>query len=142
MRDAIAWSHDLLTPDEQALFRRLAVFAGGFTLEAAAAVCRPQAEGGTPRGSQQAAGAPSLSASVVDGIASLVDKSLLTHTDGPYGEPRWAMLETIREFGLEQLEASGEMADLRARHAAYFLVYAEQADQASLIDEKRSWGAH
>ena len=93
MRDAIAWSYDLLTPEEQALFRRLAVFVGGFTLEAAEAVGGPS----------RAPGSTSL-----DGVASLVDKSLLRQEDGPDGEPRFRMLETVREFGLEQLAASGE----------------------------------
>ena len=74
MRDAIAWSYDLLTPDEQALFRRLAVFVGGCTLEAAEAVCDARGD---------------LGIEVLDGIASLVDKSLLRQEDGPDGEPRY-----------------------------------------------------
>ena len=83
MRDAITWSHDLLTPEEQVLFRRLAVFVGGGTLEAAEAV----------------AGAPGERAlAVLDGVASLVAKSLLRQEDGPDGEPRYRMLETVREF--------------------------------------------
>jgi excisionase family DNA binding protein len=105
MRDAIAWSHDLLTPAEQVLFRRLAVFVGGCTLEAAEAVAGAL---GDPRVEPFA------------GIASLVDKSLLRQEQGPGGEPRYAMLETIREYGLERLAASGEETQTRQRHAEYY----------------------
>ena len=118
MRDAIAWSHDLLSLEEQALFRRLAVFAGGFTLEAAEAVT---GEGST---TGPAAGG------VLAGVAALVDKSLLGRGEGPGGEPRFGMLETVREYGLEQLEASGEVAATRRAHAAFFLALAEEAAPA------------
>jgi predicted ATPase/class 3 adenylate cyclase len=103
MRNAIAWSHDLLTPDEQTLFRRLAVFSGGCTFEAAEAVVDPE---GT--------------IDVFDGIASLIDKSLLRQEEGVEGEARFRMLETVREYGLERLDASGEGEAVRQRHAAYF----------------------
>ena len=96
MRDAIAWSYDLLDDAEQTLFRRLSVFVGGFTLEGAEAVSgidRPGAE-------------------VFDGVASLIDKSLVRQVDHVAREPRFMMLDTIREFGLEQLAASGEEATL------------------------------
>jgi non-specific serine/threonine protein kinase len=111
MRNAIAWSHDLLLPEEQALFRRLAVFVGGCTLEAAEAVCA-------------ADGDPALG--VLEGVASLTDKSLLREEDGPGGEPRYLMLETVREFGLEQLADCGEEVAVRAAHAAYSLAVAER----------------
>jgi non-specific serine/threonine protein kinase len=118
MRNAIAWSDDLLAPDQQALFRRLAVFIGGFTLDAAAAV----------------AGGDVLDGDVLDSVAALVDNSLLrqeTHSaTGGDPEPRYAMLETVREFALEQLEASGEAEVSRRMHAAYFLDLAERADPA------------
>jgi predicted ATPase/DNA-binding CsgD family transcriptional regulator len=107
MRDAIAWSYDLLSEEQRALFRRLAVFAGGATLEAAAAV----AGGGDD---------------VLDGIASLVASSLLHREVQPGGEPRYVMLETLREFGLERLEAAGEDAEIRRRHAAFFIAFGEQ----------------
>jgi predicted ATPase/DNA-binding CsgD family transcriptional regulator len=107
MRDAIAWSYDLLSEEQRALFRRLAVFAGGATLEAAAAV----AGGGED---------------VLDGIASLVASSLLQREPPPGGEPRYLMLETLREFGLEQLEAAGEAAEIRRRHAAFFIAFGER----------------
>jgi predicted ATPase/DNA-binding XRE family transcriptional regulator len=121
MRRAIAWGYDLLTAEEALLFRRLSVFVGGFTLDAAEAVM--------------------TNGSVLDLLASLVDKSLVQRTEQPSGETRFSLLETIREFGLEQLEASGEMSDLRAAHAAYCLEYAEQADQVPITAEKRIWGA-
>jgi predicted ATPase/class 3 adenylate cyclase len=110
MRDAIAWSHDLLAPDEQALFRRLAVFAGGCTLEAAETVVAPE---GT--------------LDVLGGIASLVDKSLLRQEEGIEGDPRFRMLETVREYGLERLEAAGEDEETRGRLARYYLDLAERA---------------
>ena len=91
MRDAIAWSYDLLSPDDQALFRRLAVFAGGFTVAAAETV---------------AGDADGLS--VLSGIASLAEKSLVQPMAGLEGTTRFRMLDTIREFGLERLEAAGE----------------------------------
>jgi predicted ATPase/transcriptional regulator with XRE-family HTH domain len=110
MRDAIAWSHDLLAREEQVLFRRLAIFAGGFTLEA----------------TEHVGGRRAL-LSVPDAVASLADKSLL-RVETPIGdEPRFSMLATIREFGLEQLVASGEEHDIRAAHAAHFISLAERA---------------
>lgn len=105
MRDAIAWSYDLLTAPEQTLFRRLAVFVGGFSLEAAEAV---------------AATPGNLELDPITGIASLVDTSLLQQQRGLDDEPRYTMLETIREFGLEQLSLAGEEEETRARHADYF----------------------
>jgi predicted ATPase len=108
MRDALAWSYDLLTIEEQTLFNRLAIFTGGFTLEAAEAVST----------------SPTF---VLDGVASLADKSLLRQEIGPDGESRYAMLETVRELGLEQLAASGEQGEVARLHATYFLTLAEEA---------------
>jgi predicted ATPase/DNA-binding CsgD family transcriptional regulator len=113
MRDAISWSHDLLTPEEQELFRGLSVFIGGFSLTASEQVVRDVGN-----------------VSVLDGIESLVDKSLIRRADGAGDEPRFLMLETIREFGLEQVSASGQEAALRDRHAAFFLAMAEESDNA------------
>ena len=110
MRDAIAWSHDLLTREEQTLFQCLAIFPGGCTLEAAEAVAGPA---GT--------------LDVFEGIASLVDKSLLRQEEAE-GEPRFRMLETVREFGLERLEGSGEGEETRRRLAAWCLALAEAAE--------------
>jgi predicted ATPase/DNA-binding CsgD family transcriptional regulator len=123
MRDAIAWSYDLLTLDEQALFRRLAVFVGGFTLEAAEEIV-----GGT--GTQPLA--------VLDGIASLVGKSLVQVIEVSAGEPRYQMLETIREYGLEQLAASSEAGAIGQRHALFFANLAECLGPAVEGPDQRS----
>jgi predicted ATPase/DNA-binding CsgD family transcriptional regulator len=129
MRDAIAWSHELLTVDEQLLFRRLAVFVGGFDLDAAEHLF-----GGAERGragshdSIHSAVVTSERASVLDGIASLVESSIMQHVGASEAEePRYRMLETIREFGLERLAASGEEAAVRSAHAAYVLAMVEAA---------------
>lgn len=114
MRDAIAWSHDLLTSEDQVLFRRLAIFVGGFTQDAAETVVTPPGAGAHD---------------IFDGIGRLLDQSLLRRPDDPGGEPRFCMLETIREFAHEQLIASGEETVMRDAHAAYFLTLIEQADR-------------
>lgn len=113
LRGALDWSHDLLPAAEQALFRRLAVFAGGAPLEAVATVVDPDG---------------ALDLDVFDGLASLVDQSLLHQDAGGAVEPRFGMLETIREYALDQLVAKGERDLVRDRHARYFLALAEEAD--------------
>ncbi len=128
LRDEIAWSYDLLTIDEQTLFRRLAVFVGGFTLEAAQAVGDPSA------GSGQV-----LSGDVLDGVATLVDQNLLKQVEKGDGEARFGMLETIREYGLEQLVANGEAETVRRRHADFFLWLAERAEP-TLLGRQRKQG--
>jgi predicted ATPase/DNA-binding NarL/FixJ family response regulator len=129
MRDAIAWSYHLLDEEEQTLFRRLSVFAGGFTLDAAEAV---GAEGGGWKADEHESPAFRLppSALVFDGIASLVDKSLLRRATGDSGTgiPRFDMLETVREYGLEQLIAAGEEQATRIAHATYYTVLIEQEE--------------
>ena len=125
MRDAIAWSHDLLSPTEQILFRRLAVFVDGCTLEAAEAI------GGREAGTAYA----SLPPSVLDLIAALVEASLLRSETGPDGTMRYRMLETIREFAEERLAASGEAEAVRKRHAAYFMAFAERYELAELLPD-------
>ncbi len=124
MRDAIGWSHDLLDEDERALFRRLAVFAGGFDLAATEAVADP--DGG-------------LGLAGLDGVAALTDASLLRWEEGPGGEPRYRMLETVREFGLERLAATGEAEPVRRRHAAHFLGLAERAEAEQYGPAMRGW---
>ena len=113
MRGAIAWSHDLLSAEEQALFRRLAVFVGGFALGAA--------EAGASAGGE-------LGIDVLDGISSLVDAGLL-HPTGGTGQPRFAMLETVREYALERLVASGGEPAVRRAQADWCLPLAERADR-------------
>jgi non-specific serine/threonine protein kinase len=125
MRDAIAWSYELLDDVERALLRRLAVFVGGVTLDAAEAV---GGEGGKNE----------RPPSVLEGVASLVDKSLLRPEAGAGGEARYRMLETIREYGLERLEARGEVEPARRAHAAYFLAFAEHAARGVLTAAEQS----
>jgi predicted ATPase/serine/threonine protein kinase len=111
LRAAIDWSHDLLTAAEQKLFRRLSVFVGGCTLEGAEAVCNAKGD---------------LDLDPLDGMASLLDKSLAQEFEPTQAESRFVMLETIREYAQEKLEASGEKALTKRAHAAYCLVLAEE----------------
>lgn len=117
MRDAIAWSYDLLSPAEQHLFRCMAVFAGGSTLEAVEPVSQAIKQSG--RGEET-----TTSSDLLDLVASLVDHGFLVRESGPDSEPRFRMLETIREYGLELLSLD-ESAAARAAHARYFLRFAQ-----------------
>jgi non-specific serine/threonine protein kinase len=132
LRAALAWSEGLLGPAEQTLFRRLAVFAGGCDLAAAQAVCSTEAAGDAGAGQWD----------VLDGLTALVDHSLVRqeHPDGsrPDGEPRFAMLETIREYARERLEQSGEGEAIQLRHAAHFLALAELAPPQER-GQQRAW---
>jgi predicted ATPase/DNA-binding CsgD family transcriptional regulator len=110
MRDAIGWSYDLLSEEEQSLFRRLAVFVGGFTLEAAQAV------------------AADPDVDIFSGVEALAEQSLIRPFETSAAEPRSAMLETVREYALERLAASGEEDEVRRRHAAWCLALAETAE--------------
>jgi predicted ATPase/class 3 adenylate cyclase len=123
LRNAIAWSYDLLDASEQRLFRQLSVFVGGCTFEAVEAV----------------AGAEAAALPVLDQLGSLLDKSLLRQVEGDTGEPRFVMLETLREFGAQALRASGEAAAVRDRHFAYFLALAEQAEASLEAAEQIQW---
>jgi len=132
MRDTVAWSYDLLTPGEQRLFRRLSVFVGGFSLDAAVAACAGDEPGaGNPRHPPEGAATlapPGPPSSVLDGVISLIDKSLVEPAREPAGEPRFTMLETLREYGLERLEASGERELIQERHAAWCLALVESVE--------------
>jgi predicted ATPase/DNA-binding CsgD family transcriptional regulator len=121
LRNAIGWSHDLLSMEEHVLFRRLAVFVGGFTVAAAEVVAsRTGHLDAAPPGERPLRDLP-----VLDLLQSLMDKSLLKReTDA--AETRFRLLETVREYGLERLEASREVDVLRARHAAYCLALVRQ----------------
>jgi predicted ATPase len=116
LRGAIDWSFGLLSAPEQTLFRRLAVFEGGCTLDAIEAVCNTRQD---------------LGVEVLDGMESIVDKSLMQQQEQAEGEPRFTMLETIREYALEQLAASGEHDKVRRAHAAYCVVLAEEGNAES-----------
>ena len=122
LRDAIAWSYDLLTDSEQALFRQLGVFAGGWTLDSAEQIVGPD-------------NAPDL----LLGLASLVDKSLVRR-EGQGVEPRFAMLETIREFAVDRLAAAGGEAEaIGAAHGRYFLRLAEDAGPGLRGPDQSRW---
>ena len=126
LRTAIAWSYDLLGAAEQRLFRQLAVFAGGFTLEAVEAL----AEGGPG------------DIDPLEGISTLVGQSVVFVQPLEETTPRYRMLETIREFGLERLEASGEAGQTRRRHAEFFRDLAERAEPMLLgTAGQRTWMA-
>jgi predicted ATPase/class 3 adenylate cyclase/DNA-binding CsgD family transcriptional regulator len=112
LRNTIQWSYDLLTEREQRLFRWLSIFVGGCMLEAAAAVC--SAPG-------------SLGMDILEGVTSLLDKSLLQQTELEGEEPRLLLLETLREYGLEVLETQGEREAAHQAHTTYYLALAEQA---------------
>jgi predicted ATPase/DNA-binding CsgD family transcriptional regulator len=148
LRATLAWSYDLLAPEEQALFRRLAVFAGGFTIEAAEAVGAdggdegPRTEDESVGGARTRPSSPVLRPSgVLDGLASLADKSLLQRdvSDFEEDEPRFVLLETLREFGLEQLQATGELDAMQRRHAAHYLALAEQAEPELHGPRQAAW---
>jgi predicted ATPase/transcriptional regulator with XRE-family HTH domain len=127
LRQTLDWSCHLLNAGEQMLFRRLAVFVGGWTLEAAEQVCNAAGD---------------LPIAVADGVASLLDQSLLRQEAEPDATPRFTMLETIREYALGQLEASGEARALRQRHAQYFLVLAERSETKLEGAEGEVWLFH
>ena len=128
LRDALTWSYELLDEEEQRLFRRLSVFVGGCTLEAAEAVC------GT--GSDASTG---VAGSVLECVASLVDKSLMQKSVQEGEKSRLFMLETIREYGLEMLALGGEAKNMREAHATYYLSLAEQAEPQLNGPQQISW---
>lgn len=165
MRGAIEWSYDLLNEDEKALFRRLAVFAGGFTFEAAEAIAEVEKtskeEGEThrslpkdfdvsntnDRNAKENSIVPNLSLTPIltfslpalEGITSLIDKSLLVAKEQTDGEIRFRMLEVVREYALESLETSDEAEAIRHRHAAYFLALGEAAEPHLTGTESVKW---
>jgi predicted ATPase len=121
LRGAIAWSYDLLDPAEQRLFRRLAVFVGGWRLDDAESIVRTAGE---------------TELDMLDGVAALVDHSLITQA-GDRDEPRFAMLETIREYGQERLAAEQELAAATSAHAAHFADLV--ADAEAKLTSGREW---
>jgi predicted ATPase len=133
MRATIEWSYNLLSPSEQAIFRRLAVFVGGWTLEAAEAVCGDKET--KRQGDEEAE--PENSPSVLEGLESLLDKSLVSQAETPDGARRFTLLEAIGEYALERLKASGEAQAGRQRHAAYYLALVE-AQAAALAGPEQA----
>ena len=125
LRDTIGWSYDLLNPDEQRLFARLSVFAGGWTVAAAEAVCA--GDGGEP------------TLDVLNGLDSLLDKNLIRRTTDSAGESRFTMLETIREYARMVLAESGDEAQSKACHALYFTHLAEEADPYLRSPQQALW---
>jgi predicted ATPase/class 3 adenylate cyclase len=119
MRNVVAWSYDLLAPDRAQVFRRISVFAGGCDLDALAAVA--MTEGGDLADGDLAGPDP------LELAAELADVSLIRVTEGADGEPRLAMLETIREYALERLAADDDLDEARRRHAEYYAAFAERA---------------
>jgi tetratricopeptide (TPR) repeat protein len=124
LKATIEWSYALLDDGEQLLFARLAVFSGGRTLEAIEAIC--DAEGDLP-------------VDTFDGISSLLDKSLLRQEEGPEGEPRFVMLETIHEFAREKLGKSAEAEEINRAHTQYFLTLAEEANPELKGPDQLQW---
>jgi predicted ATPase/DNA-binding CsgD family transcriptional regulator/predicted negative regulator of RcsB-dependent stress response len=124
LRDTIQWSYDLLSAKERRLFRWLSVFVGGCTLEAVEVVCNGD-------------GAQALD--VLSGVASLLDKSLVQQTELEGEEPRLLMLEIIREYGVESLQAEGELAAAGRAHANYYLRLAEEAEPTLRGAEQATW---
>ena len=123
---ALAWSYNLLSPEEQQIFRRLAVFVDGWTWQAAEQVCMTA---GRPAGD------------ILERLASLVDKSLLRQEEQAEGEARFWMLQMLREFGLECLASAGETEATRTAHALYYLAQAEEAQPKLRGAERATWSA-
>ncbi len=132
MRDTMGWSYDLLDDDDRVLFRRLGVFSGGFTLDAAEAI-------GVDPGDVAGGSERSPSIDVVDGITDLIEHSLLRQSAGSGDEPRYQMLETVREYARDRLDASDETDSVHRRHAMYFVALAETAAPALLGPQQAEW---
>jgi predicted ATPase len=124
LRNTVAWSYHLLDAQEQRLFRRLCVFVGGCALEAIEFVCETLGDGALP---------------VLEGVSSLLDKSLLQQIEQGAEEPRFVMLETIREYGLEILTESNELDITRRAHVLYYLRLSEQAESELGGPQQAAW---
>jgi predicted ATPase/DNA-binding SARP family transcriptional activator len=125
LRATLDWSYNLLVDDEKALFARIAVFVDGCRLDAVEAICDPERE---------------LAFDVLDGLGSLVSNSLLRQREDPDGEPRFWMLETIREYARERLESSPELSQCRLWHARFFADLAKQAADGLSGADEAGWG--
>ena len=138
LRDTIAWSYDLLDPDEQALFRRLSVFTGRFSLHEATTVLGAAPDRGHEGGSDDPEADEGFSSELIDKLAGLIDSSLLRQEELE-SEPNYRMLETVREYGLEQLDRCGERVLMRDRHADFFIGLAEAAMFRLRGAERTTW---
>jgi predicted ATPase/class 3 adenylate cyclase/DNA-binding CsgD family transcriptional regulator len=140
---SMAWSHDLLDPADQVVFRRLAVFSGGFTLDAARAVCFTAVAATATRAAGGRAGhgpgADAHAGDVLSAIGRLVDKSLIAVAERE-GEARYRMLDTIRQYAEDKLDAAGEATATRDRHLDHFLGFAERTEPELERDQDR-WRA-
>jgi tetratricopeptide (TPR) repeat protein len=143
LRGTLDWSYSLLDPDEQRLFARLATFVGGCTLEAAEAICQlsiEHEESSDRLGDRTLLNRPEgIRFTILNSIELLVDHSLLQRQGGADGEPRFSMLETIREYALEHLAASGELTTIQRWHAQFFVALAEEADPHLQRAEQQEW---
>src|SRR5262249_49202179 len=140
LRNTIDWSYALLDTGLQTLFTRLAVFVGGCSLEAATAVCaESRVENEELKTAANDRALLDAQFSMLNLIGSLVDQSLLQQTLGSDGEPRFVLLETIREYALERLELSGEAEPVPRRHALHYLSQAEAAEPRLLGAEQTVW---
>lgn len=133
LRATLDWSYNLLDEGEKTLFARLGVFVGGWTPEAAEAVCNPSP------GAADASPLRPLPITVFDGLESLIDKSLIQQAQTASGEMRFMMLETIREYAVEKLEAKGEGRATRERHIRYYVALAERAVPQLDGADQRIW---
>lgn len=124
LRNAVAWSYQLLGPEERALFEQLGVFARGCTLDAVEAVCVWGSKTEAP---------------LLEQLASLVDKSMLQHELRPNGEPRFMLLETLREYALERLDADGQTEAARKRHLEYYLALVESIEPGPKEPNLPAW---
>ncbi|TMC90872.1 MAG: hypothetical protein E6J22_12435 [Chloroflexi bacterium] len=124
LHKTLGWTYDVLSPEEQTLFRRLSVFVGGCSLHAAEAM---------------AAALGGITISVLDGVASLLDKSLLRPPTSRQEAPRLSPFEMMRGYGLERLEASGELEQACDAHAAYYLAFAEEVESILLVADQVVW---
>jgi predicted ATPase len=140
LEHAIDWSYTLLSAAEQRLFRRLSVFVGGCTIEAIAAVAaEPSVELGELRHAPHTGPALNAESSILNGVQTLIDSSLLQRIDGLDGRLRFGMLETIRAYAVSQLATSGEAATMRQRHAAYYLALAQAAEREWDRPDEWAW---
>jgi len=141
LRRAIDWSYALLDEAERTLFRRLGVFAGGCTIEAAETVCGGQGlrieDSGWKKVDRSSILAPRFS--ILDRLAALVDKSLLRREEGSDGQSRFTMLETIREYALERLAEAGEVERTQEWHVVYYLALAEATEPRLATSDQLVW---